>query len=200
MKADIEANGTLRIIPVTKTEETMLNIWFKDKGKTKINELVAVEAYEDFGPNCITKVVETAGSVDNLTADMKKAARKNIKAELDEMGVDYNQRAATTTLQKLLDRLKAESAEPSTEKQPGEETPPAEDPPAPEAPEEPEAPESVEGGTIDDVREALKKLAATKGTEKAKELLLGFKATKVSELKEEDYDAFLAKAEAVTNG
>lgn len=52
--------------------------------------------------------------------------------------------------------------------------------------------------TTDEVREALSTLAATRGTDKAKAILAQYKAGRVSEIKPEQYEAFLASIKAVS--
>ena len=202
MRADILNDGMLRITPNSATEESMLNIWFADEAKNtqQIKDVVMVDSYEGIS-SCLTATQVTADKVEDMTAEMKKGLRKKVKEELTALEVEYNGRASTSTLQTILEKVKA-MRNLGPQREPTKVEPPVGEEPIPEPstpPVEEPAPEDVAVAptpiTLDTVREALKKFAATKGRTKAKKLLVDFDATKVSEIKEENYPAFLVAAD-----
>lgn len=65
---------------------------------------------------------------------------------------------------------------------------------------EPEAAGEASGVTKKQLTDAIIKLAKTKGRESAASVLAGYGATKVPEVKEEDYDAVFADAQALLAG
>lgn len=208
MRAEITKVGMLEITPGSMTEETMLEIWFvrdKTNGNKKVKEALVILPFEEIGPACIRSIAETADDVSSLSSEMKKALRKNIKAELDAMVADkgnplteYNGRAATTKLQDILEKAKlAVNVDPS-EKKPTGETPPEKTSLDTEAA---KAQKIADKGaaepvgteptpiTLDLMKEAIKKFYAVKGATESKELLLKYKAAKISDVKEKDYVA-----------
>ena len=217
MRADIlnDGEGTLRLTPHSATEETMLKIWFADESKNtkQIKDIVMVDSYEDMGPACIKSIEETAGKVENMSAMSKKELRKVLKVELDELEVEYNGRASTSVLQTILEKVKLQRASGKVEKEVTDVESPAPEPPTEKpqtATEVAEAQKAISKRlakkeskttvatvdiTLDTVREALKKFAATKGTTAAKKLLANYEATKISELKEVIYPEFLVDAD-----
>jgi len=201
MKADINSQGMLEISPMSITEESMTKIWLEDKTKNemKIKDIVVMNLFEDIGPALVKSVIQTKEDVTNLSGDLKKAARQNVKDELDKLGIEYNGRHSTTTLMATLEKAKAaENMQP--DKTPGEETPPDKEAVVKEVAAKEVAEKNYTSGMnppiFGDVREALKRYAATEGTAKAKELLTKYGAVKVSGVKEESYASFIEDTQA----
>lgn len=201
MRADILKDGTLRLTPITATEESMAVIWFADKSKNtkQIKDIVVLDSYEDMGPACIKSIEETAGQVENLTAGAKKELRKKLKEELDLLNVEYNGRASTEVLQTILEKVKEQrSKEPETPKKPSATVPPESSAKAgkkSKTASDKKEPVKDSAPTKDTIREALKKYAATNGRTAAIKLLADYDALEVSDLKEESYAAFINAAQ-----
>jgi len=153
----------------------------------------------------VAKVIEGGLAVAQEAADLGTEApptdtkggldRKAIRAELDAMKVEYNNRWGTERLAAFLAEAKAGSAAPAAAPAPVPATPAA--PVAASTPQDdPLAEPTV---TKDQVLEALKKIVATKGKDEGtsivKGILLGFGATNISGIPTDKYPAALAAAQ-----
>jgi len=101
--------------------------------------------------------------------------REEVKARLDELGVKYNNRCRTETLEKL-------AAEAETKLAKTEPLPEPDDDPLGLDADEPSEPDVFEPISAEDFRELVKNFAASHGTERAKQVLAEFGAAKISEL------------------
>lgn len=207
MRADILRDGILRLTPESVTEESMLDIWYEDPkySKKQVSDVLMIDTYESIGPSCIKNIATVAGDVKEITGEAKKALRKQIKEELDLLNVEYEKRASTSVLSAILEKVKEHRGK--TEKEPTKVEPPAPEPekvkkgrgrPKKDKPKKETAPKTEVATvdiTIDSVRKALKKYAATEGRTAAIKLLADHDAVDISSLKEESYVAFINAAQ-----
>jgi len=134
---------------------------------------------KEAAPAPAPKEEETKADDDEMAkAKAKAAERKAVRAELDRLGVEYNNKLKTENLKKLLEETKEAEAAPE---------------PAPEpAPEKDEAEQDAENDQHFDLQKqvvfGLKKVKEKYGLAKAKEILAGFGAKNVSTLDEIDYE------------
>ena len=174
MNASITITGTLEEITA------YLNRKCTCAEKVTVTETPTVETVET--ENSVSAVIES----DMNLSETEKAKedflqdRTAIKKELDSMGVEYNNKCVTKTLAKLLEEEKAKITVTEVQTAHVEEK-------LKEA--------EVVYPKFEETVEALKKYAYANGTDKAKELLNGFGAEKISDLSDPQKLELIKKAE-----
>ena len=123
---------------------------------------------------------ELAGAINNL-AEALLVDNNNLAESINNLALSVGP----------IEAVKAEPKKVARGSQKVEDKPKPVEPPKAEPKEEPKAEKDEPQYKIEDIRTAFATFAKAKGKDKAKEILAQFNAHKVTELKEEDYNAVM---------
>lgn len=123
---------------------------------------------------------ELAGAINNL-AEALLVGNNNLAESINNLALSVGP----------IEAVKAEPKKVAEEPQKVVDKPKNDEPPKPEPKEEPKAEKEEPQYKIEDIRTAFATFAKAKGKDKAKEILAQFNAHKVTELKEDDYNAVM---------
>lgn len=123
---------------------------------------------------------ELAGAINNL-AEALLVDNNNLVESINNLALSVGP----------IEAVKAEPKKVAEEPQKVEDKPKPVEPPKAEPKEEPKAEKDEPQYKIEDIRTAFATFAKAKGKDKAKEILAKFNAHKVTELKEDDYNAVM---------
>ena len=133
------------------------------------------------------------------TDDTGKLDRNGIKAELDKLGIEYNNRWGTERLAAFLAEKRSAAPDVATPAPDAPAAPSVGDPASAVADADPFGETKV---TKDDVMQALKKIVATKGKEEGiplvKKILTDHNASNISGITEEQYASVMQAVQAVS--
>lgn len=123
---------------------------------------------------------ELAGAINNL-AEALLVDNNNLAESINNLALSVGP----------IEAVKTEPKKVAEEPQKVEDKPKLVEPPKAEPKEEPKAEKDEPQYKIEDIRTAFATFAKAKGKDKAKEILAQFNAHKVTELKEDDYNAVM---------